>query len=87
MFCWIIKLVTYIDVLSEILAVADVVVLLPLPDILWLLPEFELAAEPPDDGVDGTLAPPLLLPAPPPPDAPLACCPLTVDGPTPVINR
>lgn len=51
------------------------------------LPEFELAAEPPDDGVDGTLAPLLLLPAPPPPDAPLACCPLTVDGPTPVINR
>lgn len=71
---------TYIDVLSDILAVADVTELLPLPDILWLLPEFELAAEP-DDGVDGTVAPVLL------PPAPVACCPLTVDGPTPVINR
>lgn len=72
---------TYIDVRSEMLVVADVVVLPPLPEILWLLPEFELAADP-DDGVLEVTVAPLLLP----PDA-VACCPLTVDGPTPVINR
>lgn len=75
------------------LAVPDVDVLPPLPDMLWLLPEFELAADPDDVVLDGTLVPvllpaPLLVPAPvplPPPDA--LACPPTVDGPTPVINR
>lgn len=66
------KRLTHIVVLSEMFVVADVVVLPPLLDILWLLPEFELAADPDEVVLDGTLLPVLLalLPVPLlPPDA------------------